>query len=205
MCRPPLDIVVGCTTDDECGDRDACINNVCKDPCACGRNAECSIVNHRPVCTCKKGFYGDPEILCETVGCQSNDDCEETHECRQGTCTPVCGPEGLPCGGNALCQGINHQYVCTCPVGLEGDPYVSCSSVECTDNSDCPPDKACVNKFCQDPCAIENPCTNSAECSVIGHEPNCKCPAGQEGDRGNSCKIGTSGQKKPPFLTNFLN
>lgn len=50
---PPL--VSGCEKDDECGEKDACINALCKDPCACGLNAECSIVNHRPVCTCKVG------------------------------------------------------------------------------------------------------------------------------------------------------
>ena len=48
---PPLS--AGCERDDDCDEHDACINAICKDPCACGLNAECTIVNHRPVCTCK--------------------------------------------------------------------------------------------------------------------------------------------------------
>ena len=70
------------------------------------------------------------------------------------------------------------QAVCTCPVGLLGDPYVSCNNVECDDNSECPPDKKCINKQCQDPCAIENPCQGTSECVVRDHEPDCTCPPG---------------------------
>ena len=57
---PP--IKTGCEADDECDNPLACINAICKDPCACGRNAQCDIVEHRPVCTCKPGFYGDPKV-----------------------------------------------------------------------------------------------------------------------------------------------
>ena len=58
---PP--IKTGCEADDECDSPLACINAICKDPCACGRNAQCDIREHRPVCTCKPGFYGDPKVL----------------------------------------------------------------------------------------------------------------------------------------------
>ncbi len=35
-----------------------------------------------------------------------------------------------PCGENAECQTNNHLVSCTCSVGTEGDPYVSCNKVQ---------------------------------------------------------------------------
>lgn len=81
-------IVTGCERDDDCADKTACINSLCTDPCACGSHANCEIVNHRPVCICEKGYYGNPEIACVQVGCQSDSECKETHACRSGSCTP---------------------------------------------------------------------------------------------------------------------
>ena len=57
-CRTLPPIVSGCERDDECNDQTACINAVCRDPCGCGLNARCDIVEHRPVCICEPGFYG---------------------------------------------------------------------------------------------------------------------------------------------------
>ena len=189
-CRTLPPIVSGCERDDECNDQTACINAVCRDPCGCGLNARCEITNHRPVCICEPGFYGDPELACLPRGCQSDSECKETHACRSGECTPVCGPEGLPCGGNADCTGIAHKPICTCPVGLDGDPYVTCSSKSCRADSDCPPDQACINKICQDVCAIADPCDPTAECRVRNHQPDCTCPAGFVGSKipGGACE-----------------
>ena len=124
------------------------------------------------------------------VGCQSDSECKESHACRGGDCTPVCGPNGLPCGGNAECTGIGHKAICTCPVGLEGDPYVTCSTVECRADADCPPDRACINKRCEDPCSIENPCDDSSECKVTNHLADCTCPPGFRGSKGTACAKG---------------
>jgi hypothetical protein len=141
-------------------------------------------------CFFQPGYYGDPEVSCIAIGCTSDSECLDTHACRQGDCHPVCGVDGLPCGGEAVCAGVNHRAVCTCPPGLTGDPYVTCSATECTDNSECPPDRACVNKKCQDVCAIESPCEKESECKVRNHEPDCKCPVGLVGDRGKACQAG---------------
>ena len=56
-CVPPQTIVSGCEVDDECSDPTACVNAICRDPCACGTNAKCDIVNHRPFCTCLPGKF----------------------------------------------------------------------------------------------------------------------------------------------------
>ena len=124
------------------------------------------------------------------VGCQSDSECKETHACRAGECTPVCGINNLPCGGDAECTGIGHKAICTCPVGLEGDPYVTCTTVECRADADCPPDRACLNKRCENPCSIENPCDDSSECKVNDHVVDCTCPPGFRGSRGTACAKG---------------
>ena len=57
-----------CTTDPECPDHLACVQEKCQDPCyshSCGRNAECKAKNHRAICVCIYGYVGDPYTLCE--------------------------------------------------------------------------------------------------------------------------------------------
>ena len=57
-----------CVTDPECPAQLSCINEKCKDPCyshRCGRNAKCTVKNHRPICVCLEGFVGNPETICE--------------------------------------------------------------------------------------------------------------------------------------------
>lgn len=62
-CRPE------CTTSNECPHNLACINERCESPCvgSCGINAECSVVNHNPICTCYQGHEGDPLSICRPV------------------------------------------------------------------------------------------------------------------------------------------
>jgi hypothetical protein len=59
----------GCKSDLECPDHLACINRECRDPCNCGVNADCTVINHRPVCKCRPGFEGNPQIRCEESKC----------------------------------------------------------------------------------------------------------------------------------------
>ena len=68
-------VVVGCTTNDDCRQTEACFNRDCVDPCNCGTNAQCFVNNHKPVCFCPEGYTGDPE-----VGCVKG----RTLECRNG-------------------------------------------------------------------------------------------------------------------------
>lgn len=62
---------VGCKSNSECPLSQACINGACANPCACGNNAECSVIRHHPVCYCERGFSGNPYIGC-TKGMQFN-------------------------------------------------------------------------------------------------------------------------------------
>lgn len=59
-CRPE------CTINAECPSNQACIQQKCKDPCpgTCGINAECRVINHKPMCTCMIGYDGEPSRGC---------------------------------------------------------------------------------------------------------------------------------------------
>ena len=59
-----IPVGVGCRADPDCPADRACLNTQCVKPCDCGINAECRIVDHRPICTCKEGFQGDPKTGC---------------------------------------------------------------------------------------------------------------------------------------------
>lgn len=59
-CRPE------CVLNTDCPRNRACIRNKCTDPCpgTCGQDAQCSVVNHIPMCTCPQGMSGNPFIQC---------------------------------------------------------------------------------------------------------------------------------------------
>lgn len=62
-CRPE------CVQNSDCLADKACINLKCVDPCAgtCGRNAECTVINHIPICNCIDRHDGDPFTSCNPV------------------------------------------------------------------------------------------------------------------------------------------
>lgn len=53
-----------CVVDEECPSWLACISQECEDPCNCGPNAECRVVNHRPQCLCRPGYEGNAFVEC---------------------------------------------------------------------------------------------------------------------------------------------
>lgn len=59
-CRPE------CVINPDCPSNLMCVRNKCTNPCAgmCSQNAECSVVNHQPMCTCLPGYTGDPFVIC---------------------------------------------------------------------------------------------------------------------------------------------
>ena len=65
----PVDVIIGCSTDSECPDYSACINQACRNPCIlsdpCAPNAFCKVINHTPKCACPAGYFGDPQIECK--------------------------------------------------------------------------------------------------------------------------------------------
>ena len=167
-CRPE------CTSNSECGSDKSCINRKCVDPCpgTCGVNAECKVIDHSPVCSCRIKYSGDPFTKCLPINV----------EVLPKEIVDPCIPN--PCGPNSKCVERNKHALCTCLEGYKGvAPY--CRS-ECTINSDCPKDLACMNLKCKNPCP--GACGINAKCSVINHLANCECLAGYEGNSFISCK-----------------
>lgn len=124
-------------------------------------------------------------------GCLSDVECPNTESCRNRVCINPC-IDGNPCSRTAQCLAQNHKAICTCPDGLIGDPFTNCykepvSTAECTHDSECSIDLACINKKCQNPCAEANPCARNAECRISYHRPLCYCPPGWGGDPQTMC------------------
>lgn len=162
-CRPE------CTSNNDCAKNKACLRNKCVDPCPgiCGTNAECSVINHIPVCVCLTGYSGNAFISCSKIA------------------PPVlvnpCVPS--PCGSNSRCKEINGQAVCSCVEGFIGSPP-SCRP-ECVMSSDCLLNQACVNQKCIDPCP--GSCGVNTKCQVVNHNPICSCLPDYTGDPFTRC------------------
>ncbi|PNF22176.1 hypothetical protein B7P43_G05064 [Cryptotermes secundus] len=190
---PPVTKVGECVSDIDCPEEKACVRGVCIAPCNCAPNADCRIKDHKPVCTCREGYEGNPEIECVRVGCRSDSDCSGQHSCVNRNCVPVCSPDGSSCGHAAICYGAKHRAVCECPPGLSGNPKVACVFLGCRSDSECPTKQACINSQCINPCDDRNPCITPAECHVYNHRPTCACPPGYVEDTPLTCKTEEKG------------
>ena len=110
--------------------------------------------------------------------------------------TDPCDPN--PCGPNSNPpRTIGDRCQCSCLPEMIGSPP-NCRP-ECVVNSDCPSDKACINRKCQDPCP--GLCGVNAYCRVRNHVPICVCNQGYIGDPFSSCYRPTS---KAYILETFL-
>lgn len=176
-CRPE------CISNSECSNHLACINQHCRDPCAnpiCGRNANCHVVSHAAICECAIGYVGDPFVQCSVK------------EIEQQEPINPCVPS--PCGANSVCKVQNNIGSCQCLPDYYGNPYEGCRP-ECTLNSDCPSNRACIRNKCIDPCP--GTCALNANCNVVNHLPNCVCFNGFTGDSYRYC---TPIQRERKFL-----
>lgn len=168
-CRPE------CVSNGECASHLACFNRKCQDPCrgSCGSNAECFVINHTPTCSCLNGFTGDPFVQCQIMQAQPP-------ESSRQPCVPS------PCGANALCREQNGAGACSCIQDYIGNPYEGCRP-ECTVNTDCQANLACIRSKCQDPCP--GTCGTNANCQVVSHLPTCTCYPGYTGNPFVYCNV----------------
>lgn len=62
-CRPE------CIGASDCPSRQGCVNQKCVDPCpgTCAQNANCRVINHSPVCSCRPGFTGNAYANCRPL------------------------------------------------------------------------------------------------------------------------------------------
>lgn len=175
-CRPE------CISNSECSSHLSCINQKCQDPCpgVCGRNSECRVVSHTPMCYCSQGFSGDPFSQCLEMK-------QDYPIISSNPCSPN------PCGANANCREQNGAGSCSCIQDYIGNPYEGCRP-ECVLNSDCPSNAACLNNKCKDPCP--GTCGQNAMCQVVNHLPSCTCITGYTGDPFRHCSIIQNERKK---------
>lgn len=102
-----------------------------------------------------------------------------------------------PCGPFSQCRDVNSQPVCSCVQNYIGRPP-NCRP-ECSINSECSPNLACINERCKDPCP--GSCGFNALCSVRSHSPVCTCMTGYTGDPFSGCSVV---QSKKMCLTNII-
>lgn len=103
---------------------------------------------------------------------------------------PVEEPPSNPCipspwGPNSQCRDIGKAPSCSCLPNYFGNPP-NCRP-ECTINSECSSNLACINQKCRDPCP--GSCGAYAQCNVINHTPTCSCLEGYVGDPFTQCTI----------------
>lgn len=166
------------------------IRNITIQPCdpnPCRPNEVCNVYgNGVAVCDpcSNENGYNNPGCRPE---CLSNVDCEFSRACLNQRCLDPC--LGV-CGQNAICTVINHSPMCSCPYGLQGNPFEHCStpltpiapvpetcdSVHCGPNTECRQQNgvfACVCKRdyygnpligCRPDCVINPDCPLDKTC-----------------------------------------
>ena len=192
-CRPE------CTVSTECTTNRACINRKCSDPCpgVCGLNSQCVVKNHSPICICKAGLTGDPFTTCFDIPCEYGNifyvfELQKNQFLLLKNLNIIVLPDSpvvadpcvpSPCGLFSTCRNIGGISECSCINDYIGSPP-NCHP-ECTINSECTSNMACLRQKCRDPCP--GSCGLNAYCTVINHIPRCTCTEGFSGNPFRSC------------------
>ena len=190
-----------CSSDSDCSVDLSCVNGACVDPCslraACGTNALCSVVLHRPRCECPQCYVGRPHVRCRPSrkcdssppptkpqvvgpgGCKRDTECSLDNKCNadSGSCYNPCS--GFSCEFNKKCVVSNHKPSCRCKFSLvinqAGALTCPTGQVQCRQHEDCPSNQACDNGRCKSPCDNPRACPNGKECQVLDHKAVCVC------------------------------
>ena len=81
-----------CVENNDCDSGKSCVKNQCVDVCrldgVCGGNAQCTTINHTPLCSCAPGHTGDPTVGCTRIQqCAVQNDCPNNMICAFGVCS----------------------------------------------------------------------------------------------------------------------
>ena len=148
-----------------------------RDPCnpsPCGENTQCNVdLSGNAICSCLPGYEGEPLLA---QGCQPEcvlqNDCPYTEACINYKCVDPCPGS---CGVQAHCTVVDHNPICNCPKGFEGDPFFRCERI---------PELPSRPK---DPCN-PSPCGTNTQCTVLDGGAVCECMNDYIGDPLSSCK-----------------
>lgn len=94
-------------------------------PSPCGLNSQCRELNNHAVCSCLPDMIGMPPNC--RPECLVSSECPLDKSCINQKCKNPC--EGV-CGLHARCQVVNHNAICSCELGYNGDPFVRCIKTE---------------------------------------------------------------------------
>lgn len=94
-------------------------------PSPCGQYSQCRVVNDHAVCSCISNYIGSPPY-CKPE-CVVSSECAQDRTCINQKCKDPCPGT---CGINARCQVVNHNPICSCNNGFNGDPFVRCIQEE---------------------------------------------------------------------------
>lgn len=127
-------------------------------PSPCGPNSICRTLNSHAVCSCQIGFIGTPPTCRHE--CSLSSECPQNKACISNKCNDPCPGT---CGKNTKCIVLNHNPICTCANGYQGDPLRACTKMEIEDISQR-----------SNPC-VPNPCGPNSLCKEINSQPACSC------------------------------
>ena len=129
---------------------------------------------------------------CTTIApCVANAACKVHSTTPTRTMSCVCF-EGYTGNGVVRCDKISklsqigiarQDTYCVLSFSFSAAPL----EVGCSSDDECPFTQACRNRACVNPCAADNPCSSTAECTVNSHRAVCKCPPGFTGDPYSRC------------------
>lgn len=136
-------------------------------------------------CSCLPNYIGQsPNCRPE---CTIHPECSSNLACIQEKCRDPCPGS---CGVNARCSVVNHNAVCTCVVGYDGDPTVQCNLIPLLSKIQCQTSFPSVTKYFSSatartpptsPCE-PSPCGPNAECRENNGAGACFCFDGYEGN-----------------------
>lgn len=122
--------------------------------------------------------------------CLVSSECAQDKACANQRCIDPCPGT---CGFNAKCTVINHNPICTCPAGQQGDPFVSCYELVVeepktpqVERNPCVPSPCGPNSICQ---VKQNRAVCSCQINYIGSPPYCRpeCVINQECSQNKAC------------------
>lgn len=128
-------------------------------PSPCGSNSNCRTHLNQAVCSCLDNYVGSPPYC--RPECVRNDECSFNLACINLKCVNPCSNL---CSESAVCNVINHNPVCSCKPGFEGNPLKICYKKR----------NEIIERDSENPCK-PNPCGPFAECRNINNVASCSC------------------------------